>query len=85
MTDILARLAALTEHPKTTELREHVRRGYGFREIGAERLWSLHDDEMQVLNTGFTCLDGRCKPLTALVQEAAGEIERLQRRKATVE
>jgi hypothetical protein len=46
MVDILTRLAAITEHPKTEELREHIRRGYGFRAIGKERLWSLHDDEM---------------------------------------
>jgi hypothetical protein len=79
MTAILTGLAALREHPRTSELREHIRRGYGYRAVGGERVWSLHDDEIQVLNTGFTCLDDHCKSLIALVQEAAGEIERLQK------
>jgi hypothetical protein len=78
MTDILTKLAALHEHPRTSELREHIRRGYGYRAVGAERVWSLHEDEMQVLNTGFTCLDDRCKSLIALLREAAAEIERLK-------
>src|SRR5690242_6033062 len=34
---------------------------------------------MQVVNTCFTCFEGRCKSLIALVREAAAEIERYQK------
>jgi hypothetical protein len=81
MTDILTRLAGLQpEHPAIAELREYIRRGFGFVAYGpSQRIWTLTDGEIRALNTGFAVLDDDRKTLIALVQEAAGEIEQLRK------
>jgi hypothetical protein len=79
MSDILTRLAALIpEHPVIAELREHIRRGYGFGASTDHRRWILSDEEINAVNTGFRVLDDSRRDLIALVREAAAEIERLR-------
>jgi Protein of unknown function (DUF551) len=41
--------------------------------------WHLSDEEMHALSTAFLLRDDACRSLIALVQEAAGEIERLSK------